>query len=136
MFFVHCSSCSRSYNVVSLCRSRCIFHVASSKAGFSHLLQVGVTPHLPISKYPGNQAALAIISKSLCGGAPLQGADLSSAGSAYIYWQELTAGHPEHRVTCCVIYNLQEELSVVVVNLLSPQCAIVINREDIPSIYL
>lgn len=136
MFCVHCSSCSHSYNDVSLCRSCCIFHIASSKAGFSHLLQVGVTPRLPISKHPGNQAALAVISKSLCGGAPLQGTDLSSAGSAYINWQELTAGHPEYRVARCVIYNLQEELSVVVVNLLSPQCAIVINREDISSIYL
>lgn len=109
---------------------------AFSKAGFSYLLQIGVTPYLPISKHPGDQAALAIIFQSLCGGAPLQGADLSGAGSAYINWQELTAGHPEYRVTRCVIYNLQEELSVVVVNLLSPQCAIVIHREDIPPIYL
>lgn len=103
---------------------------------FSHLLQVGVTPYLPISKHPGNQTALAIIFQPLCGGAPLQGADLSSAGSAYINWQELTTGYPEYRVACCVIYNLQEELSVVIINLLSPQCAIIINRENIPPIYL
>lgn len=112
-----------------------IFYIASSKV-FSHLLQVGVAPYLPISEHSGNQAALAIILQSLCGGAPLQGADLSSAGSAYIHWQELTAGHPEYRVARCVIYNLQEELSVVIVNLLSPQCAIIINRENIPPIYL
>lgn len=109
---------------------------ACSKPAFSHLLQVGVTPYLPISKHPGNQAALAIIFQSLCGRAPLQRADLSSAGSAYINWQEFTAWYPEYWVARCVIYNLQQELSVVVVNLLSPQCAIVINGENIPPIYL
>lgn len=109
---------------------------ACSKPLFSHLLQVGVTPYLPISKHPGNQAALAIIFQPLCGRAPLQGADLSGAGSAYINWQEFTARYPENWVARCVIYNLQEELSVVVVNLLSPQCAIIINRKNIPPIYL
>lgn len=103
---------------------------------FSHLLQVGVAPYLSISKHPGNQAALAIVFQPLCGWAPLQGADLSSAGSANINWQELTARYPEYRVARCVIYNLQQELSVVVVNLLGPQCAIIINRENIPPIYL
>lgn len=73
---------------------------------FSYLLQVGVTPYLPISKHPGNQAALAIILKSLSGGTSLQGTDLPTAGAAHINWQQLTAGHPEHWVACCVIYNL------------------------------
>lgn len=109
---------------------------ACSKPAFSHLLQVGVTPYLPISKHPGNQAALAIIFQPLCGRAPLQGADLASAGSAYINWQEFTARYPEDRVARCVIDNLQEELSVVVVNLLGPQRAIVINRKNISPIYL
>lgn len=109
---------------------------ASSKPMFSYLLQVGVTPYLPISKHSGNQAALAIIFQPLCCRAPLQGTDLSSACSAYIDWQEFTARYPEYWVARCVIYNLQEELSVVVVNLLSPQCAIIINRKNIPPIYL
>ena len=109
---------------------------AVSPSLFSHLLQVGVTPYLPISKHPGNQAALAIIFQPLCSRAPLQGADLSSAGSADINRQEFTAGFPEYWVTRCVIYNLQEELPVVVVNLLSPQCAIIINRKNISPIYL
>lgn len=99
-----------------------------SKPAFPHLLQVGVTPYLSISKHPGNQAALAIIFQPLSGRASLQGADLSCAGSAHIDWQEFTARQPEHWVARCVIYNLQEELSVVVVNLLSPQGAIIINR--------
>lgn len=54
---------------------------------FSHLLQVGVTPYLPISKHPGNQAALAIILKSLSGGTSLQDTDLPTASAAHINWQ-------------------------------------------------
>lgn len=73
---------------------------------FPHLLQVGVTPYLPISEHPGNQAALAIILKSLGGWTSLQGADLSTASAAYINWQQLTAGHPEYGVARRVIYNL------------------------------
>lgn len=72
----------------------------------THLLQVGVTPNLPISKHPGNQAALAIVLQSLSGRASLQSADLPAAGPAHIYWQQLTAGNPEYRVACCVVYNL------------------------------
>lgn len=79
---------------------------------------------------------MAIILKPLSGGSSLQGADLPVAGAAYIHWQQLTAGHPEYWVARCVIYNLQEELSVVVINLLCPQGAIIIDRKDVSSVHL
>lgn len=101
-----------------------------------HLLQIGVAPYLPICKDPGNQAALAVILQPLGGGSSLQGTDLPAAGAAHINGQQLTAGHPQDRVACGVIYYLQEELPVIIINLLRPQGAIIINRKNVPSVYL
>lgn len=103
---------------------------------FTHLLQVGVTPYLAISKHPGDEPAQAIILQPLSGRASLQSADLPAAGAAHIYWQQLAAGNPEYRVARCVVYNLQQELSVVVIYLLRPQGAIIIDGEDVPPVYL
>lgn len=103
---------------------------------FTHLLQVGVTPCLAISKHPGDEPAQGIVLQPFGGWASLQSAYLPAAGAAHIYWQQLAAGNPEYRVACCVVYNLQQELSVVIINLLSPQVAIIIDGEDVSPIYL
>lgn len=103
---------------------------------FTHLLQVGVTPYLAISKHPGDEPAQAIILQPLSGRASLQSADLPAAGAAHIYWQQLAAGNPEYRVARCVVYNLQQELSVVIIYLLRPQGTIIIDGEDVPPVYL
>lgn len=72
----------------------------------SHLLQVCVTPNLPISKDSGDHATLAVVLEPLSGGAPLQGTDLPAACAAHIYWQQqLAAGQPEDRMASGVIDN-------------------------------
>lgn len=102
-----------------------------------HLLQVGVTPDLPISKDSGDHAPLAVVLQPLGGGAPLQGADLPAAGAAHIHrQQQLAAGQPEDGMTSRVVYNFQEELPVVIINLLGPQAAIVIHRKNVSPVDL
>lgn len=103
---------------------------------FTHLLQVGVTPYLAIGKHPGDEPAQGVVLQPLGGRPSLQSAYLPAAGAAHVYWQQLAAGNPEYRVARCVVYNLQQELSVVVVNLLRPQGAIIIDGEDVSPVYL
>lgn len=102
----------------------------------SHLLQVGVAPYLPIRKHPGNQATLAIVLQPLGSRTSLQGTDLPAACAAHVNWQQLAAGHPQDRVACSVIYDLQQELPVVIINLLCPQGAVIINGENVSSVHL
>lgn len=50
--------------------------------------------------------------------------------------QQLAAGDPQRRVALSVVDDLQEELSVVVVDLLCPQRAVVVHRQQVPTVHL
>lgn len=87
----------------------------------SHLVQIGVTPGFAVSKGSGDYASLAVVFYSLDCGASLNACDLTSAGIGEVDRHQLTAGHPQRRMTRGIIHNLQKELSMIIIYFLCAQ---------------
>lgn len=66
----------------------------------------------------------------------MYGTQLPIAIASEVDRQQLATWHPESGLTCCVITNLQKEFTVIIIDLFNPQCSVVINRQNVPSIYL
>ncbi len=101
-----------------------------------YLLQISVAPGLPIRKCSGKQTSLSIILGPLWDRAPVYGTQLPIAIAGEVDRQQLATWHPESRLTCCVITNLQKEFTVIIIDLFNPQRSVIINRQNVPSIYL
>lgn len=87
----------------------------------SHLVQIGVTPGFGISKGSGDYASLAVVFYPLNCGSSLDTCDLARAGIGEVDRHQLTAGHPQCRMTRSIIHNLQKELSMVIIYFLCAQ---------------
>lgn len=60
----------------------------------------------------------------------------SLPGICQVNWQEFTARVPKCRVALGIVDDLQLELSVVIIDFFCAEGAIIIHRQQVPSIYL
>lgn len=66
----------------------------------------------------------------------MYGTQLPIAIASEVDRKQLATWHPESGLTCCVITNLQKEFTVIIIDLFNPQSSVVINRQNVPSVYL
>lgn len=101
-----------------------------------YLLQISVAPGLPIRECSRQQSTLSIIFNPLWDRTPVNGTQLPIAIACEVDRQQLATWHPETGLTCHVITNLQKKFTVIIVDLFNPQRSVIINRQNVPSIYL
>lgn len=108
----------------------------SAGGRLTHLVQVGVAPHLAIGEHARHDPALLVDVRPLAHGPALQAGQAPVEEVGDIDSCQATAGEPEEGAAHLVINDPQRELPVVVVDLFRPNVPVVVNGQEIPSMDL
>lgn len=126
------TSYSRAHQV-SLQRAA---RIKGRHGGSTHLVQVGVAPHLPVGKHPGHDAALLVDVRPLAHGPALKASQPSIEEVRDIDGCQPTAGEPQEGAAHLVVNDPQSELPVIIIDLFRPNIPVVVNGQKISTMHL
>ena len=107
-----------------------------ARAHVTHLVKVRVAPHFPICKHAGHDPALLVDVCPLAHGPALQAGQAPIEEVRHVDGCQAAAGEPEEGAAHLVVNDPQGELAVVIVDLLCPDIAVVVDGQEVSSMHL
>lgn len=102
----------------------------------THLVKVGIAPHLPVGKHAGHDPALLVDVRPLAHGPTLKASQAPIEEIGDVHGCQATAGEPEEGAAHLVINDPQGELPVIIIDLLCPNIPIIVNGQEVSSMDL
>lgn len=97
----------------------------------THLVEVGIAPHLPVCKHPGQDPALLVSVGPLAHGPTLKPGQAPIEEVGHVDGGQPAAGEPQEGAAHLVIDDPQGELAVVVVDLFCPDVPVVVDGQEV-----
>lgn len=102
----------------------------------THLVEIGVAPHFPVSEHAGHDAALLVNVCPLAHGPTLKASQAPVEEVGDIDGGQPAAGEPEEGAAHLIINDPQGELPVIVIDLFCPNIPVIVDGQEISSMDL